>query len=274
MLLYDQHQHTDNSADSDTRPEDNILAALERGLAGVMFTDHFDSEPSEWPRCIYNYDRIRGDILALREKYGDRIFIGHGVEICYQPARMDFILDFLNRHEFDMVLLSVHWFDGRALHEQDHWGEVDAVRGTELYLKTVADAARMAGTLTRNGQRVFDVLGHIDLVKRYTQRYFQSVNVAPYKDLVDDILRAALASDLVPEVNTSTMRQGVGEPSPAEWIIRRYAELGGTMMTIGSDAHRSEHVGANMPDAVGILQRCGVTHQAVFRNRNREAIPL
>jgi histidinol-phosphatase (PHP family) len=274
MALFDQHLHTKYSDDSLAEPEANVLAAIERGLDGITFTDHFDTEPTEWPRCRYDYDRLHEAVLSLRATYGHRLFIGHGIEVCFQPARLDFILDYLASHAFDLVILSVHWFEGRALHHREHWRGVDAYRGTQRYLETVLEAAKTAGALRRDGQRAFDVLGHIDLVKRYTRRYFDVVDVAPYRDLVDEILRAAIASDIVPEINMSTTRQGVGEPAPAEWVIRRYAELGGTMMTLGSDAHTAEHIGAGLTEATEILRRNGITQQAVFRARRREAVPL
>lgn len=274
MAFFDQHMHTKYSGDSIAEPEDNVRAALKLGLAGITFTDHFDTEPTEWPRCLYNYDKIYEAVLSLRTKYGEQIFIGHGIEICYQPARMDFILDYLAKHEFDLVLLSVHWFDGRALHERPHWDGVDAARATELYLKTVIDAAKLAGTLASDGHRTFDVLGHLDLVKRYTRRYFDVVDIESYRDLVDEILRAAIASDIVPEVNTSSLRQAVGEPMPAEWVVRRYAELGGTMLALGSDAHRPDHIGAGLPEAAAILRRSGIARQTVFQARRRETVDL
>jgi histidinol-phosphatase (PHP family) len=274
MLLFDQHLHSNNSTDSETVPAAAVLAALEAGLAGLTFTDHFDTHPTEWPRCLYDYDRLHGEIVALREKYGDRIFIGHGIEVCYQRNRMDFILEYLSSHEFDVVLLSVHWFRGRALHVREHWDGFDTRSGTEAYLETVLDAAKLAGELARGGERVFDVLGHIDLVKRYTQRYFGAFDVHPFEGLIDEILRAAIESDIIPELNASGLRQGIGEPFPNEWAIRRYAELGGRCVSIGSDAHLAEHIGAGLPEAVDLLKRAGIQAIAAFRERQLEAVPI
>lgn len=274
MSLFDQHLHSHNSTDSDVAPGVAAAAALRAGLAGLTFTDHFDTHPTEWPLCRYNYDKLHDDILALRKQYGDRIFIGHGIEVCYQPERMEFILDFLNSHEFDMVLLSVHWFRGRALHVREHWDGFDTRSGTQAYLETVLDAAKLAGKVARGGRRVFDVLGHIDLVKRYTQRYFNEFEVRPFEGIVDEILQTAIASDIIPEINASGFRQGLGEPFPAEWAIRRYAELGGRYMSTGSDAHVAKDIGAGLPEAAEVLKRNGIRAAAVFRSRTCEAVPL
>ncbi len=274
MPLFDQHLHSYYSTDSDENPEANVLAAMRQGLGGVTITDHFDTHPSEWPSCRYDYEKLHEEIAALRSRYGDRIFIGHGIEVCYQPERMDFILDYLSGREFDVVLLSVHWFHGRALHQREHWDGYDAQTATRAYLETVLDAARLAGRLRKDGRPVFDVLGHIDLVKRYTLRYFEAFDIRPFAALIDEILRAALDSDIIPEVNCSGMRQGLGEPMPAEWVVRRYAELGGTCVLVNSDAHKAEHIGAGLPEAAAMAKRSGIRDLAVFRSRRCERLPL
>jgi histidinol-phosphatase (PHP family) len=269
LLLYDQHVHTWFSNDSQSDPAENVRRALEAGLAGVTFTDHYDSHPTEWPLCRYDYDKIAEALAPLRTEYGDRIFIGHGIEICYQPELMDKILGYLKSHRFDIVLLSVHWFRGKALHVREHWRDLDTASGTRQYLETVLEAARFALALRRQGLRPFDVLGHLDLVKRYTQRYFHAFDIRPHADLVDEILRVCIEAELVPEVNLSSLRQSLPEPMPAEWVVARYAELGGRAMTLGSDAHRPEHVANYLSDGVAMLKRQGVTHLAVFEGRQR-----
>ena len=89
------------------------------------------------------------------------------------------------------------------------------------------------------------------------------------------LTEACLQADLVPEVNTSTMRGGSpAEPMPGPDTIRRYAALGGTAMTLGSDAHLADVVAANLTGAADMLQAAGVSHQAVFRARQAELLPL
>ena len=274
MALYDQHVHTCYSWDSDADPADVVRRAIEVGLAGLAFTDHFDSHPTEWPLCRYDYERIAEVVAELREQFGDRIFIGHGIEICYQPGRMEMILDYLGRRQFDVVLLSVHWFGARALHVREHWDDLDADSGTRAYLEAVLEAAQRVRALNRGGRRVFDVLGHLDLVKRYTERYFQTFDVRSHGGLVDDILRTCMEAELVPEVNLSTLRQSLSEPSPAAWVVRRYAELGGDAMSLGSDAHTPAEVGAGVREWAAVLEREGIRRLAVFKDRQRCDEPL
>jgi len=208
------------------------------------------------------------------KNYDDGFFIGHGIEVCYQPEQMGKIFSYLDSHEFDLVLLSVHWFHGKALHERQYWTGLDTAAATREYLEAVLEAAQFVLDLKRQGRRPFDVLGHLDLVKRYTMRYFDTFDIRPCQDLVDQILRTCIEADLVPEVNLSTLRQSLPEPSPAEWVVARYVKLGGRAMTLGSDAHRPEQVGMGVAEAAEMLKHQGVESLAVFRGRQRTDQPL
>ena len=103
--LYDNHVHSNLSWDCDTEPRDNVLEAIHRGLAGLTFAEHFDTHPDEWEQCAYDDAAYSATIAALREEFGQQVFIGKGIEVCYQPDNMDFILDFLAGHQFDLVML-------------------------------------------------------------------------------------------------------------------------------------------------------------------------
>ncbi len=269
MALYDQHLHSRHSEDSEADPAANVERAIELGLGGLTFTEHFDTHPSEWDKCRYRYDAIAAELAALRKRYGNRIFIGHGIEVCYQPDQMELILDYLDQHEFDIVLLSVHWFSGKALHKREHWDGLDIASAGRAYFEAVLEAVTLARTLQQDGRRPFDVLGHLDLVKRYTQRYFNAFDVRAHRELIDEILKGCLASGLVPEVNLSSLRQNLPEPMPADWVVRRYAELGGEAMSLGSDAHESKHIGAGLEQGAAMLKRAGIGRLAVFKGRER-----
>ncbi|MEZ6084917.1 MAG: hypothetical protein R3E58_13530 [Phycisphaerae bacterium] len=234
MRIFDQHLHSWNSFDCQTQPIDNVRRAIDVGLAGLTFTEHPDTHPSEWDGCVYDDAKIGSrEILELREQFGDQIFIGKGIEVCYQPERMDFILEFLAAHSFDVILLSLHWASGRAVHVQDHPRTCRATNTRSFYLEAMrectaqfqadetqrASAISNPGTSTSpNGMR----FGCLDLT-------------APRNEpkLVDAILQNCL-DGIIPEINTSTLRQGLSSPMPGMEVVQRYAKLGGTMMSFGS----------------------------------------
>jgi histidinol-phosphatase (PHP family) len=274
MGLFDQHLHSRHSFDCKTEPRANVEAAIAKGLSGLTFTEHFDTHPDDWELCVFNDADYSATIARLREEFGGTIFIGKGIEVCYQPRTMDYVLNFLDRHRFDLVILSVHYFGGVTVHQREHWEGVDAAGGTRRYLEHVREAVRFCEGLHRSrGRRVFDVLGHLDLAKRYTKRFLGSYDMSPFVGLIDEILSASLAADLTPEINTSSLRQGLDETMPNAEAVKRYAALGGKAMSLGSDAHRAEDIGAGFDRAVTMLHEAGLEHIAVFQRRERMLRP-
>jgi histidinol-phosphatase (PHP family) len=274
VRLYDQHLHSWNSFDSQTPPAENVESAIDAGLAGLTFTEHFDTHPTEWNDCVYNDEKITSEIRSLREQYGDQIFIGKGIEICYQPERMDFIVDFLEAHQFDLVIASVHWAFGRPVHEREQFADMDADAYLRFHLDAVRAATEHIVRLAEAGRRPFDVLGHLDFAKRYTRAFYGQEHAVNNGPVVDAILSNCIASGLIPEINTSTLRNNLSAPMPGAPIIKRYAELGGTMMTLGSDAHRARCIGSHFADAVELMRQAGLHQVAVFHERQVEALPI
>lgn len=270
--LHDQHLHSRYSIDSKADPAENCRQAIASGLSGLTFTEHYDTHPSEWKISRWDYDAISEMVDQLREQFGDHLRVGLGIEVDYQPEQIDNILSYLDAHSFDVVLLSVHWWDGKPKYKLEHWANLDWQRETEIYFATVLEATKVCLEHKRVGSRTFDILSHVDLVKRYSQRYCQEFDIISYSDILDEIWRTAIAAELVPEVNTSTMRDSVGEPMPADWAVKRYVELGGKQISFGSDAHQSKHVGSHFSEVSESAARCGIESQVVFMGR--EAIHL
>lgn len=273
MSLYDQHLHSWHSFDSEAGPAAQCQAAVEKGLAGITFTEHYDTHPEDWPTCRYDDGKISETIGAVREWFRGKLVVGKGIEVCYQPQRMPAILDFLESHRFDLVILSVHWAGGRALGRPDGWAGQWQQR-TREYLQTVLEAARFCAARRELGERPFDVLGHLDVVKRYTRRYCGEYDLRFCGDVIDEILRTCVAVELAVEINTSTLRQGLDEVMPAEWVLERYATFDGRRITLGSDAHTSRSVGAAFSETARMLKDKGLTHYCVFRNRQAHFEPL
>ena len=274
MKLFDQHLHSKHSFDSTTEPADNVRRAVEIGLAGLTFTEHYDTHPTEWPTCVYDEAAINATIDDLRSEFGRRIFVGKGIEVDYQRDNMPAVIDFILSNPFDAVILSIHWSAGRPIHIRDNWQDADPSRVTRTYLQDVLAAVRHFRELHARHGRVFDILGHLDFAKRYSHRFAGTTHIDEHMNVIDDILRTCLDADIVPEINTSTLRSGLAEPMPALPTIARYAEFGGTMVSIGSDAHKADHVGAAFDVAIDLLRQAGIKQTAVFQNRQRRAEPI
>lgn len=274
MQLYDQHLHSKHSMDSDADPEENVRAALDAGLAGLTFTEHFDTHPTERDACVYNDETYTRTIHDLRRKFGDAIFIGKGIEVCFQPDNLDEIVNFLDHHTLDLVLVSVHWCHGYPIHIREVWDDRDPSDVTRWYLEGVLQAMQTCERLHRHRSRVFDVLAHMDFCKRYSKRFADRICVEEHTDLIEKIFTCCLEADIVPEINTSTIRQGIGQSMPGPNLVKQYAALGGEAMSLGSDAHRSEDIAADFDTEVANLQSASIPQEAVYQQREKQLIPL
>jgi histidinol-phosphatase (PHP family) len=121
--------------------------------------------------------------------------------------------------------------------------------------------------LALQGNQPFHILGHLDFAKRYAVRFFDHDEPVDEPQLIEDILKNCLSAGLVPEINTSTLRNNMSAPMPGPEVIRQYAALGGTMVSLGSDAHSPGYVGSHFDVAVNIMRDAGIKQLAVFKDR-------
>ena len=95
----------------------------------------------------------------------------------------------------------------------------------------------------------------------------QNYQWTDYRDLIDPILSFLIQSDLALEVNTAGLKYGLGQPNPAPEILKRYYQLGGRKITIGSDAHCPAHLAYDFSTLPVLLNACGFHQYTVYRNR-------
>ena len=272
VKLHDQHLHSRHSVDSKADPAANCERALAAGLAGLTFTEHYDMHPSERDQCQWDYDAIAATVAGLRRRFSPPLTIGFGIEVDYQPALVEETLDYLDRHPFDVVLLSVHWCGGRPLHLRRRWQQLDAAAMRRDYLATLRQAAELCRDLAASGSHPFDIISHLDYVKRYLLSYWDTPMGSVEPALLDPILEAVIAAGVLPEINTAGLRREETEAYPDWPILRRYRELGGRFVSIGSDAHRSHEIGHGFAAVAAELRGMGFAGEAVFHQRRRRDI--
>ncbi len=266
-MLWDTHIHTWYSGDSAADPEAVVTSAVEKGLAGICVTDHLDLDFPETegftPLDAPAYD---AGIRALQARYHDTFPICFGVEMGLQPHLAETHRDFLSEHDFDFVIGSSH-----AVHGQDPYfapfyeGRSDADAYRE-YFTSIVENIRAYDD--------FDVYGHIDYVVRYGPTKNQDYSYAAYRDVIDEILTLLVERGKGIELNTAGFRYGLGHPNPTEDILRRYRELGGEIITVGSDAHRPRDVAFAFEKVPDILKQCGFDYYTVFRERKPEFVRI
>lgn len=253
----DLHVHSACSADSKSTIAEFARRAMVLGLAEVGFCEHADFDRRD--RCYDHLDLERYDreIVAARALV-PAVRLRQGIEITYQADLEEVIRTWLAGHTWDYVVASVHLVD-----YVDGWAIVSESRAVEGYFVNHSQRQAYIPYLEELLRAVHSglghILGHFDLIKRFGTAHYGSFEPADFEDEIRAVLRAAVEGGVGLEINTSGLRQPPGEPYPALTVLRWYRELGGEILTVGSDAHHAGDLGA------GILEGLDLAREAGFR---------
>ena len=250
-ITTDLHVHSTFSCDAEDRMEAICAGALDKGLTRICFTDHYDlleEDHGLHPLDLENYSTA---LDALKERFRGRLQILKGLEFG-EPHLFPEELEKIKEMGFDMILAGIHSFESCFLGDPILLERYSREEIFHKYYKEVLDLVNHGG---------FDVLAHMDLPKRY-------LGMPEKQDpLVEPILSRLAASRIALEINTSPLRKGLHQCSPDLEILQRYRDVGGSRVTVGSDAHRISDLGRGFPYAAGLLARAGMGPSGYFQGR-------
>lgn len=263
MAIYaDQHVHSSFSGDSDTPMEQLILEAIQKNLKYITFTEHKDIDfpvSEEIPDGCFdlNTDSYLYDLLRLRSKYEDQIKVLFGIELGLQPqvARKNQL--YMKEHELDFVIASSHVCNGKDPYYSSFYEGRSIQDAFSEYFQSIIDNIKAFSN--------FDVYGHLDYIVRYAPG--KSYQYHDYTDYIDEILKLLLEKEKGIEVNTGSFHDGLLNPNPCKEIIQRYHELGGEIITIGSDTHTPGTIASHFDEICILLKECGFKYYSLFENR-------
>lgn len=263
-ITADFHLHSYLSGDSDTPMEAMILRGIELGLTEMCFTEHndFDYPVTEAdPAGIFelNPDAYLYDFLTLRERYADRILLRFGVEIGLQPHLARLNAAFVNALNYDFVIGSSHLCHGKDPYYASFYGERSTQDAYREYFESILENLESYSN--------FDVYGHLDYVVRYGPDRDKGYSYEMYREIFDKILIKLIAMGKGIEINTAGLAKGLREPHPCAGVLKRYRELGGEIVTTGSDAHAPEQIAHAFDRTAEILKSCGFRYYTTYENR-------
>lgn len=260
MIKTDCHMHTALSSDSDTPMEKMVRASIASGLEAITFTEHMDWEFPETYDLdfIFDPDVYFAETEKVRKLYGSKITILNGVELGLKKNLKKSYDTLLKEYDWDFVIGSTHLVDDTDPYYADYWNGGTEYECIERYFASVYDNIR-----TYNN---FDSLGHLDYILRYAPGKPSAYSYVDFKGIIDSILRYIIKMDIALEVNTSGYKS-IGSPNPSRGIIERYINLGGKLITIGSDAHTAESIGYNFFRLPKLLISSGIREYAVYKKR-------
>lgn len=262
MIKSDYHVHSDFSSDGKASMEQMVEQAIRLGLTRLCFTDHMDYD---YPQQMSGYDFMfnievyRKKLSEIKEKYRSRIEILTGIELGLQPHIADRMSMLTDRCPFDFIIGSTHVADHMDPYYPQYWAGRTKEEGIETFYRTIVENCKV--------YQGFHVCGHIDYIVRYapdTKPCYKEYSYERYSDVLDEILKVLLSYGKGIELNTAGYKYGLGHPHPKKEILKRYRELGGEIITIGSDAHRPEHLGNDFERAAELLRSLGYRYYTVF----------
>lgn len=273
-ILADCHLHTNHSGDSTASMEKQILAGLAKGLEYMCFTDHYDPEfpydgiPDAEPGSFeLDHHAYREEYLSMRDKYAGKIRLFYGVELGLQARLGDYLASYAADHpEFDFIIGSNHLCGGTDPYYPcflEHRTEKEAL---DLYLEETLQNLQSFSDI--------DSCGHLDYVTRYLPHRETIYSYAAFADRIDPILEFILDRGIALEVNTAPLMKGIRYFNPLPGILSRYREMGGELITIGSDAHTPEKVAGRFEETAQILRGLGFRYYAVYENRKPQMLSL
>ena len=262
--LYDSHTHSFYSIDADSSILEMAEAALKKGLSGFCVTDHFEANlvhPLAKHDFFASFEKGSQDVKEAQQLFAGKLSIEFGVELGQISDNLSVTNQILDSHVFDFVLLSLH-----KAKAWDDYFEIDYTALSEQQISTLLRDyfVELEQDIRWGGG---DVVGHLTIPLRYMHRVGVTPSLESYQDEIDAALKAIIDQGMGLELNTAEVRRG-RDYMPTMDIFRRYHELGGEIVTLGSDAHSAQDMGSHIREGMEFLEQAGFRYFAVYRRRN------
>lgn len=263
MYYVDYHHHSNHSFDSKASMEQVCINAIHKGVHEICFTEHFSVNPTAPTYGHMNWESYLAELQHCREMFHSKLLIKTGIELCEPHLMKKEYKKALSHLPLDFILGSVHNIQESTLRKYMHaHTDKDIYKDYFLELYELVSHADI------------DVIAHFDLMKRYAFHSIGLYAFANYEDLIKEIISTAIHRGIGLEINTSGWRTSLGESLPSKEILSLYREMGGEILTIGSDSHHVETVGEGYTEAIELAKQCGFSSIFTFKNRKPTGIKI
>lgn len=281
MMFADYHIHTYHSDDSTYPMEQVVKDAISKGITDLCFTDHVDYGIKEdadkltpeqrqelkvkiqnpnVPKYNVDYPAYVAEYQDVKEKYADKINLKLGMEFGLQIHTIPQYQKLFNSYPFDFIIMSCHQVENKEFWTQEFQQGRSQDEYNQRYYDEILEQVK--------NYHDYSVLGHLDLIARYDKAGIYPF--AKIQDKIAEILKIVIADGKGIELNTSSVRykihnaQGEQELTPSREILALYKELGGRIITVGSDSHKPEHLGAYIAEQSQELLKLGFKEICTF----------
>ena len=285
MIRSDNHVHSRFSTDSEASMEEIIRQAKQKQLISVCFTDHMDYDfPKEYdkretdePPFVFDPKTYFHATEELQKTFPD-FNIRTGVELGLKKEVLKKALKLTESYPFDFVIGSTHLVDNIDPYYPEFWEANGEEQGILRYYESTLENIKAGFD--------YDVYGHIDYILRYCPAVkaalkgkhplddFYTRTMSKYAEILREILSLLIKNGKGIEINTAGFKYGLGHPNPHETLISYYKELGGELISIGSDAHTPGHLGCDFQKIPRLLNATGFSYYTEFHGRKPVQVSL
>ncbi|MDR0983412.1 MAG: PHP domain-containing protein, partial [Ruminococcus sp.] len=222
----------------------------------------------EYEYEFYNYKDAVEYSLNENEKYKDLDNDGillSGIELGLTSLNFDISEEIMNDSRIDFVLASCHQLTGREDFAFLNYRNTNINSLMKEYFEELLKIASWGK---------FDVLSHLNYPMRYTSKAGIDVHLSEYNEIIREIFKVLIYKNCGIEVNTSGIRNKYAHCYPPLKYVKMYREMGGELITVGSDCHKLSHLGMNITDGIELVKSAGFNYITIFKNREPEFLRL
>lgn len=252
--------HSKFSIDGKMTMKEACDVSVKKGLTGIAFTEHLDYDfPDVNNTQIIDFDEYIREIDEIALIYKNKLKVLKSIEVGYQPHVIEKNNDIIENRRFDFVLSSVHIVNFMDPYSESFYDGITIKEACLLYLNEILSSIE--------NYPHFDILGHIDYIRRFLPIENKFLKYIDYKDILDEIIKILITNDKGLEFNTGGLRYNIYPPFTDINIYKRYKELGGDKICLGSDAHTTINIADGFSEATDLLKGIGFKYFVHFEER-------
>lgn len=266
FIMYDYHTHSHFSNDCQSKLESMVEAAVSKGIKEIAVTDHIDLDYAGTD-IYFDFDvsHQQACIAEVQKKVGHVIKIRKGIEMGIQRHVLDDCSKLVDKYKPDFVIASMHMAERKDFYNGDFTQGKTAEEALRIFFEEL--------DVMTTTYKAYSVVGHFDILKRYDERVLK-MHPSFIKDLAEGPLKKVISHGKGIEVNSSGLRQGLNETLPSNQLLELYYELGGRIITFGSDAHSPSEVGHSYDKVINQLRMIGFKEIFTFENMQPLAVKI
>ncbi len=265
MKLIDMHVHTASSPDAVLSAHELCKMAKTNNIGILGFVAHLDLHPEDYCYNGFSEEDYLKE-LDLAENTG--VTVLRGLEVGEPHLYLETASSLFKRENYDFLTGALHWLGNKLIINESAFTDKTKIDLVEEYYLT---------TLKIVESCQIDILAHLGMFRRGIARAGLDTSfdeIRNFPSLLKQILNTMIEKKIVLEVNTSGLRRPEAVTYPGKNVLTLYKELGGTLITLGSDTHLTDKAFYGLSEGFSLLKECGFHNYGYIQNHRYVVSPL